>query len=104
DLLMGISALVLLVACANIANLLLARGATRRVETSVRIALGAARMRLIRQMLVESLLLGCVGGVLGVALAYAGTRSILALAFPDSKYLTVQASPSLPVLGFALAG
>lgn len=102
-LLMAISALVLLVACANIANLLLARGATRRVETSVRMALGAARMRLIRQMLVESLLLGCVGGIVGVALAYAGTRSILALAFPDSKYLPIQASPSLPVLGFALA-
>ena len=101
-LLMALSALVLLVACANVANLLLARGATRRVETSVRMALGAARMRLIRQMLVESVLLGCIGGALGVALAYVGTRTILALAFPDSKYLPIQASPSLPVLGFAL--
>jgi len=101
-LLMAISALVLLVACANIANLLLARGATRRAETSVRIALGAARTRLIRQMLVESLLLGCVGGIAGLIVAYAGTKTILTLAFPDSKFLPIQATPSLPVLGFAL--
>jgi len=101
-LLMAISALVLLVACANIANLLLARGASRRAETSVRIALGAARTRLIRQMLVESLLLGCVGGIVGLIFAYAGTRTILALAFPDSKFLPIQATPSIPVLAFAL--
>ncbi len=100
-LLMALSGLVLLVACANIANLLLAKGATRRAETSIRMALGAARSRLIRQMLVESLLLGCAGGVLGIALAYAGARMILALAFPDSPQLPIHASPSLIVLGFA---
>ena len=66
-LLMTISGLVLLVACANIANLLLAKGATRRAETSIRMALGAARSRLIRQMLVESVLLGCAGGIIGEA-------------------------------------
>lgn len=102
-LLTAISTLVLLVACANIANLLLARGAGRRAEISVRMALGAARMRLIRQMLVESILLGCIGGALGLAVAYAGTRSILVLAFPEAKYSPIHASPSLPVLGFALA-
>jgi predicted permease len=102
-LLMAISGLVLLVACANIANLLLAKGATRRAETSISMALGAARSRLIRQMLVESLLLGCSGGVVGVALAYAGARMILSLAFPDSPQLPLHASPSLIVLGFAFA-
>ncbi len=100
-LLMTISGLVLLVACANVANLLLARGATRRAETSVRMALGAARGRLIRQMLTESILLGCMGGLAGLAVAYAGTRMILSLAFPESPNQPIPASPSLPVLGFA---
>ncbi len=102
-LLMAISGLVLLVACANIANLLLAKGATRRAETSISMALGAARSRLIRQMLVESLLLGCAGGLVGIAMAYAGARMILTLAFPDSPNLPIHASPSLIVLGFAFA-
>ena len=102
-LLIAISGLVLLVACANIANLLLAKGATRRAETSISMALGAARSRLIRQMLVESLLLGCVGGLVGIAMAYAGARMILTLAFPDSPNLPIHASPSLAVLGFAFA-
>lgn len=101
-LLMALSLLVLLVACANVANILLARGATRRIEASLRVALGATRGNLIRQMLIESVLLGCIGGLLGLAVAYAGTRTILALAFPDAKYLPIQATPSVPVLGFAL--
>ncbi len=100
---MAISGLVLLVACANIANLLLAKGATRRAQTSISMALGASRSRLIRQMLVESLLLGCAGGVVGIGVAYAGARTILTLAFPDSPNLPLHASPSLAVLGFAFA-
>jgi predicted permease len=100
-LLMTISGLVLLVACANVANLLLARGASRKAETSIRMALGAARSNLIGQMLKESILLACAGGLAGLAVAYAGTRTILSLAFPDSPNMPIDASPSLPVLGFA---
>jgi len=100
-LLLAISLLVLAVACANIANLMLARGMRRRAETSVRMALGSARSRLIRQMLTESVLLGCLGGIAGLAVAYAGTRTILALAFPDALHSAIHATPSLAVLGFA---
>ena len=100
-LLVAISALVLLVACANIANLLLARGTTRKAETSIRMALGAARSRLVRQLLTESVLLSCLGGLAGLFVAYEGSRTILSLAFPNAPRLPIQATPSLPVLGFA---
>jgi predicted permease len=100
-LLTWISALVLLVACANIANLLLARGTSRRAETSIRTALGAARSVLIRQMLFESVILAVAGGVIGIAIAYLGARTILNLAFPDATQLPVHASPSPFVVGFA---
>jgi len=100
-LLMAISALVLLIACANIANLVLVRGMARRAETSIRMALGAQRKRLIRQMLTESVVLSCLGGLAGLVVAYAGTRMLLALAFPHSQNLPIHASPSPAVLGFA---
>jgi predicted permease len=102
-LLMGISALVLLIACANIANLVLVRGMSRRSETSLRMAMGAQRIRIIRQMLTESIVLSCLGGLAGLAVAYGGTRLLLALAFPDSPNVPIQASPSPVVLGFSFA-
>lgn len=100
-LLMGISALVLLIACANMANLVLVRGLGRRSETSIRMALGAERGRLIRQMLTESVVLACIGGLAGLLVAYAGTHLLLALVFPDSPNLPIQATPSPAVLAFA---
>jgi len=67
----------------------------------VRMAMGAGRRRVIRQIITESVLLSCLGGLAGLAVAYAGSRTILALAFPDARYLPIQATPSLGVLGFA---
>jgi predicted permease len=100
-LLISISALVLLIACANIANLVLVRGMARRAETSIRMALGAQRTRLIRQMLTESVVLSCLGGVAGLIVAFAGSKLLLSMAFPDAKALPIDATPSWAVLGFA---
>ena len=100
-LLMGISVLVLLIACANIANLVLVRGMARRSETSLRLAIGAGRNRILRQMLTESVVLAAIGGLVGLAVSYGGTTMLLALAFPDSPNLPLHAAPSLLALAFA---
>ena len=95
---------VLLVACANLANLMLARGLKNRAQMSIRVALGASRARLVRKVLVESLLLALVGGILGIGVAYAGTKLMLHLAFGGSpnNYVPIEAAPSWEILLFTL--
>jgi putative ABC transport system permease protein len=96
---------VLLVACGNVANLMLARGLKDRAQTSIRVALGAPRRRLLRKSLVECIMLAAIGGALGIGVAYAGTRLILHLAFQiggPNNYVPISATPSLPVLLFTL--
>lgn len=104
QILMMVSGFVLLIVCANVANLMLIRGMERRRQTSLSMALGAQTSRILRQPLTESILLSLLGGAAGVAIAFAGTRLILHFAFPTFAgfgSVPISASPSMPVLLFA---
>jgi predicted permease len=100
-ILLTVCCLVLLIACANIANLLLARGVARRSQTSLRLALGASGKRLIQQSFTESVVLSLLGGIAGIAIAYLGVKLIVALTFHGAHFVPIDAQPSLPVLAFA---
>src|ERR1700749_1272817 len=101
--LMSMVGLVLLIACANVANLLIARAFARQKEIAVRLSMGASRGRLVQQLLVERLLLSLAGAVGGVAISMAMTRGLLALIPAEGSPLLIQASPDLRILLFALA-
>ena len=100
--LMGVVALVLLIASANVANLLLAHGAARQREFAVRMAVGAGRLRLVRQLFTESALLVMLGALAGVAFAWWGTRLLLLMASSGPEALPLHVTPNIRVLGFTI--
>jgi predicted permease len=102
QILLSVCGLVLLIACANVANLLLARGVARRAQTAVRLAVGATPRQIVAQALTESVLLAIGGGIVGLVIAMAAARLLLALAFHSAHFLPISTTPSLIVLGFAM--
>ncbi|MGZ4841686.1 MAG: ABC transporter permease [Candidatus Angelobacter sp.] len=101
QILFGVCGLVLLIACANVANLLLARCVARRGQTAIRMAIGASRREIVMQALMESVLLAIGGAIAGLVVAMAAARLLLALAFQSAHFLPISTAPSLVVLGFA---
>ena len=102
-ILFGATGLLLLIACANVSNLLLSRAAGRRLEMTVRASLGASRFRLMRQLLTESVLLGLAGGAVGVVLAYVLLRAMIRIVPPDTIPDEAQIVMNIPVLLFSAA-
>jgi predicted permease len=100
-LLMAVCGLVLLIACANVANLLLARAVVRRTQTAIRLAIGASRAQIVTQALIESILLSIGGGIAGLLVATGAARLLLSLAFSVSTFLPISTWPSPLVLAFA---
>jgi predicted permease len=100
-ILLAVCGLVLLIACANVANLLLARAVARRGQTAVRLAVGASRSQIIAQALVESVVLSIAGGAAGLLVAIGAARLLLSLAFSNVQFLPIDTGPSLPILAFA---
>jgi predicted permease len=103
QILTAIAGLVLLIACANLANLLLARGSARSREFAMRMAIGATRSRIVRQLLTESFLLALSGSAIGVAWAWNASHSLLTMASSNPQVAAMKVSPDLGVLGFTLA-
>jgi predicted permease len=101
-ILMVVVAIVLLISCANIANLLLARAAVRKKEIALRLALGARRLSLIRQLIIESLIVAFVGGAAGFAMAWWGSRLLVAMASDGPRPLPLEVTPNIRVLSFSL--
>jgi predicted permease len=101
QILLGVCGLVLLIACANVANLLLARGVARRGQTAVRLAMGASRRQIVTQALIESVLLAIGGAIAGLAVAVGAARLLLSLAFAGATFLPIDTRPSPIVLLFA---